>query len=51
VVNKPLEAEVRLDNIKEFSPYRKEKTAPHRYKDQLLNAVCSENHTKYIKKE
>jgi hypothetical protein len=33
------EAEARLNNIKEFSPYRKENTTLHHYKDQLVNAV------------
>jgi hypothetical protein len=32
------EAEARL-NIKEFSPYRKENTTLHHYKDQLVNDV------------
>jgi hypothetical protein len=33
------EAEARLNNIQEFSPYRKENTTLHRYRDQLVNAV------------
>jgi hypothetical protein len=33
------DAEARLNNIWEFSSYRKENTTLHRYKDQLLNAV------------
>jgi hypothetical protein len=28
-----------LNNILEFSPYRKENTTLHHYKDQLVNAV------------
>jgi hypothetical protein len=35
----PFEAEARLNNIYEFSPYRKENTTLHHYKDQLVNAV------------
>jgi hypothetical protein len=31
--------EARLNIIQEFSPYRKENTEPHRYKDQPVNAV------------
>jgi hypothetical protein len=33
------EAEARLDDIYEFSPYLKENATLHRYKDQLVNAV------------
>jgi hypothetical protein len=33
------EAEARLNNIEESSPYLKENTAVHHYKDQLVNAV------------
>jgi hypothetical protein len=33
------EAEARLNNTYEFSPYRKENTTLHHYKDQLVNAV------------
>jgi hypothetical protein len=33
------EAEARQNNIYEFSPYRKENTTLHHYKDQLVNAV------------
>jgi hypothetical protein len=32
-------ADVRLNYILEFGPYRKENTALHRYKDQPVNAV------------
>jgi hypothetical protein len=32
-------AEARLNNIYEFSPYLKENTTLHHYKDQLVNAV------------
>jgi hypothetical protein len=39
-------AEARPNNIQEFSSYRKENTTLHHYKDQLVNAVYSENHTK-----
>jgi hypothetical protein len=35
----PFAAEDRLKNIQEFSPYRKENTAFHRYKDQPVNAI------------
>jgi hypothetical protein len=31
------EAEARLNNIYESSPYRKENTTFHRYEDQLVN--------------
>jgi hypothetical protein len=44
----PFEAEARLNNICKFSPNRKENTTLHHYKDQLVNAVYSENHTKHI---
>jgi hypothetical protein len=33
------EAEARLNVIYEFSPYLKENTILHHYKDQLVNAV------------
>jgi hypothetical protein len=33
------EAEAHVNNICEFSPYRKENTTLHHYKDQLINAV------------
>jgi hypothetical protein len=33
------ETEARLNNIYDFSPYRKENTTLHHYKDQLVNAV------------
>jgi hypothetical protein len=36
---KASEAEDRLNNIYEFGTYRKENTALHQYKDQLINAV------------
>jgi hypothetical protein len=38
---KPLtfEAEARLNNIQESSPYLKENTTLHHYKDQLVNTV------------
>jgi hypothetical protein len=36
---KSFEAEARLNNIYEFSPYLKENTTLHHYKDQLVNAV------------
>jgi hypothetical protein len=39
IFNQPFEAEVRLNAISEFSPYLKENTTLHRYKDQLVNAV------------
>jgi hypothetical protein len=39
VVSKPLKREARLNSIQEFSPYRKENTTLHHYKDQLVNAV------------
>jgi hypothetical protein len=35
----PFEGEARLNNIYESSPYRKENTTLHHYKDQLVNAV------------
>jgi hypothetical protein len=35
----PFEAEARLNNIWELSPYLKENTTLHHYKDQLVNAV------------
>jgi hypothetical protein len=35
----PSEAAARINNILEFSPYRKENTALHRYEDQPVNAV------------
>jgi hypothetical protein len=39
--NRPsnLACERRLDNIYEFSPYLKENTTHHRYKDQPVNTV------------
>jgi hypothetical protein len=37
------EAETRLNNIQEFSPYRKENTTLHRYRDQPVNAVKANN--------
>jgi hypothetical protein len=37
--HQPFKAEARLNNIYEFSPYRKENTTLHHYKDQLVNAV------------
>jgi hypothetical protein len=37
-----------LNNISELSQYRKENTTLQRYKDQLVKAVYSENHTKTI---
>jgi hypothetical protein len=33
------EAEADLNNIQKLSPYRKENTTLHHYKDQLVNAV------------
>jgi hypothetical protein len=33
------EAEARLNIFYQFSPYRKENTTLHHYKDQLVNAV------------
>jgi hypothetical protein len=36
---KVFETEARLNNILEFSAYRKENTTLHHYKDQLVNAV------------
>jgi hypothetical protein len=38
-VSKPFEAEACLNVIYEFSPYLKENTTLHHYKDQLVNAV------------
>jgi hypothetical protein len=35
----PFKAEARLNIIEEFSPYLKENTTLHHYKDQLVNAV------------
>jgi hypothetical protein len=35
----PFEAEARLNNIEEFSPYCKENTTLHHFKDQLINVV------------
>jgi hypothetical protein len=35
----PLKPEAHPNNIWEFSPYRKENTTLHHYKDQLINAV------------
>jgi hypothetical protein len=35
----PSEAEARLNNMKEFSPYLKENITLHYYKNQLVNAV------------
>jgi hypothetical protein len=37
------EAEVHLNNTKQFSPYRKKNTTLHHYKDQLVNAVLGNN--------
>jgi hypothetical protein len=34
-------AEARLNNIQEFSPYLKENTTLHHYKDRLVNGVKS----------
>jgi hypothetical protein len=34
-----LKRAVRLNNIQKLSPYRKENTALHSYKDRLVNAV------------
>jgi hypothetical protein len=39
ILNLPFEAEARLNNIWEFSPYLKENTTLRHYKDQLVNAV------------
>jgi hypothetical protein len=36
---RPFEAEARLSNIKELSPYRKENTTLHRRKLQPVNSV------------
>jgi hypothetical protein len=36
-------SEAHLNNISEFSPYRKENTTLHHYKDQLVNAVYGNN--------
>jgi hypothetical protein len=35
----PFEAETCLNNIQEFSPYHKENTTLHHYKDQLVKVV------------
>jgi hypothetical protein len=53
MLNKPFEAEARLNNIKEFSPHRKENTTLHHYKEQLMLfkeiiLVYSESHTRPI---
>jgi hypothetical protein len=37
--NCPFKVETRLNSIQEFSPYLKENTTFHHYKDQLVNAV------------
>jgi hypothetical protein len=39
LTTKPFEDESCLNVIKEFSPYLKEKTTLHHYKDKLVNAV------------
>jgi hypothetical protein len=33
------EAETHANNVEEFSPYRKENTTLHHYKDRFVNAV------------
>jgi hypothetical protein len=40
---KPFEAEARPNNIQESSPYLKENTTLHHYKDQLVNAIQGNN--------
>jgi hypothetical protein len=39
IFNYPFEAEARLNDIYEFSPYLKENTTFHHNKDHLVNAV------------
>jgi hypothetical protein len=40
----PLKPKLVLITFEVFSPYRKENTTLHHYKDQLINAVLGNNH-------
>jgi hypothetical protein len=42
------EAEARLNNIDEFNSYLTENITLHHYRDQVVNAVYSENHSEPI---